>query len=382
VSKFDDKRAAAWSEWTIALDDRRRNLVAPCGDYRRYMYRRIAAFAVAVVSTVLVATADETGPNGIERPAELLFRSGFEGEVELGPLRPFGDGAWQEITGTDGESGFTWPPSIWDGTAALQLIAGMESVHEPADLPARMSNDFEFVTGPGGNRTRALRQIVRVGTGGVDENWSTTQNDLVLMPGPEGQGDLYIAYSLKLQGDLLERLTVDPWNHGERRVISTLLPRQVEQALDNPWAARVLSDWKTGGGNESGDYRILLSIHGDRDSRRVYWSLRGDNVANGGLPEQVFWEEINSTVRVPVGRWFRVEVFVHRSDGKDGRVLVAIDGTVLFDHYGPNFGIHRLPWSRIMPFLNYSTGQQLPAEQWVDDFEIWNGLPETATAAR
>ena len=58
-----------------------------------------------------------------------------------------------------------------------------------------------------------------------------------------------------------------------------------------------------------------------------------------------------------------------------------MDGATLFDRYGPNVGIHGLPWGRIMPFLNYSTGQQLPAEQWVDDLEIRNGLPAGATTA-
>ena len=251
----------------------------------------------------------------------------------------------------------------------------------PADLAARMSNDIEFVTGPHGNRTRALRQIVRGGTGGAGENWSRTQNDLVLMPGSEDQGDLYVAYWLKLEDDVFERLTADPWERGARALVPALLPRRLEHAMDNPWAARVLTDWKTGQGTEGGDYRVILSIYGDRDAHRLYWNLKGDNVADGGLPEQIFWEQTNSNVPVPVGRWFRLEVFVHRSGGDDGRVWVAVDGATLFDRFGPNIGIHGLPWNRIMPFLNYSTGQRLPAEQWVDDLEIRDGLPSSAAAA-
>ena len=363
------------------------------------MHRRIAPSAFAVLLTALVAAPDgvvaqavaldgqdaitsgEPEWNDRTRPAELLFRSGFEGEVEIGALRPYGDGAWQEITGEDTESGFAWPPSIWGGNGAFQLIAGDEATIVQADLAARMTNELEFVAGPHGNRTRALRQIVRGGTGGADENWSSTQNDLVLMPGPEDQGDLYIAYWLKLEDDVYERLTADPWDRGARRLIPALLPQRLEHSMDSPWAARVLTDWKTGRGTEGGDYRILLSIYGDRDAHRLYWNLRGDSVANGGMPEQVFWEQTNTIVRVPVGRWFRLEIFVHRSHGEDGRVWVAVDGATLFDRHGPNFGIHGLPWNRIMPFLNYSTGQRLPAEQWVDDLEIRYALPPSAAAA-
>jgi hypothetical protein len=32
-----------------------------------------------------------------------------------------------------------------------------------------------------------------------------------------------------------------------------------------------------------------------------------------------------------------------------------------------------------MPFLNYSTGQILPAYQWVDDIELWDRFPAHAS---
>jgi hypothetical protein len=32
-----------------------------------------------------------------------------------------------------------------------------------------------------------------------------------------------------------------------------------------------------------------------------------------------------------------------------------------------------------MPFLNYSSGQSLPAYQWVDDLELWDGFPASAS---
>ncbi|HYV61235.1 MAG TPA: hypothetical protein VE958_01095, partial [Bryobacteraceae bacterium] len=185
---------------------------------------------------------------------------------------------------------------------------------------------------------------------GATQNTGSTQNDFQIQPGTAGQGDLYLSYWLQLQSDLLARMTI------------------------NSWTARVVTDWKTGG-----DYRIVLSIFGDGASKRLYWHMAGDNNANGGLPLQTFWEQTNFNVPVPTGQWFRVEVFAHRSTGSDGRVWVAVNGQTLFDRYGPNMGINNLPWNRIMPFLNYSQGALLPAYQWMDDLEIWDGFPSTAS---
>jgi hypothetical protein len=148
----------------------------------------------------------------------------------------------------------------------------------------------------------------------------------------------------------------------------------------NGWSGRVVSDWKTGNGSGGGgDYRVVFSVFGDGAADRLYWHIKGDNVANGGLPEQIYWEQTNMNVPVPVGRWFRVEVFVHRSAGSDGRVWVAVDGQQIFNRTGSNMGVNGLPWNRIMPFLNYSTGQILPAYQWVDDIELWDRFPAHAS---
>jgi hypothetical protein len=351
--------------------------------------RTLSGAMSAVLLTLLVGSltrtaspqspAEEQGAGGAPH-GDLLFESGFEGDVMLGSLTPFGNGAWQRITGLDAETGFTWPPQVWGGTARFQLIAGDEVEIASAALAESMANEIRVVTGPQGDRTRALHQVVRHGAGGAVENWDSTQNAFQIHPGPSGQGDLYLSYWLKFQPDLVERMTTDPWDRGARRLIRAMLPRVLEHAIDNPWAGRVVTDWKTGTGTgDNGDYRIILSVYGDRDAKRLYWTLKGDNVAHCCVPRQNFWELTNVAVPVPVGRWFRVEVFVHRSDGNDGRVWAAVDGREIFDRYGPNVGVNDLPWNRIMPFLNYSTGQRLPAEHWVDDLELWTGFPPTAS---
>ena len=57
-----------------------------------------------------------------------------------------------------------------------------------------------------------------------------------------------------------------------------------------------------------------------------------------------------------------------------GRVWVAIDGKVLADKWGANFGPNRSPVNRIMTTLLYS-GSSYPIYQWVDDMQLWTTFP-------
>ena len=61
------------------------------------------------------------------------------------------------------------------------------------------------------------------------------------------------------------------------------------------WRAEPSNDlvfaWKT-----DGDYRVIANIASWEDGCRgakpngpLYWEIRGDNNANGGLPYQLFW---------------------------------------------------------------------------------------------
>lgn len=318
----------------------------------RHVLKIVADQQYFNLNQVMVRAASAPASSG----AKALFRSGFEGAVALDGLLMFGNGAWQDITGTDSETGFAWPPRLWGGSGRLQFIAGDNVSVLLTTLPGYMYNEIQTVTGRTGAASRALYSTVLTSVAGATVNWNSTQNDFVLFPGASGQGDLYVSYWLQFQPDLLQRMTV------------------------NNWAGRVVSDWKTGSATGGGDYRIVLNVYGDGANKRLYWQIQGDNVANGGLPQQVYWQLTNTAIPVPVGRWFRIEVFVHRSGGADGRVWVAVDGQKLFDRVGANLGVYALPWHRIMPFLNYSSGQSLPAYQWVDDFEIWDGFPATASA--
>ena len=126
----------------------------------------------------------------------------------------------------------------------------------------------------------------------------------MLQPARE-EGDMYISFWLKLQPDLLEKMTPQNW--------------------------RAVFEWKT-----DGDYRVIATIASWEDGCRgvkpngpLYWRIQGDNEANGGLPHQVFWKVENCSHPVPVDEWFKFEVFWHRSHLSEGRVWMAVNGQVI-----------------------------------------------------
>jgi len=288
--------------------------------------------------------------SGTSRGAKLIFSSGFEEGVAL--LAPRDGGSWQYLSGTDSTTGFAWPPNVWGGGAALQLLTGVSV--DDMSVSAYIVNRVETVTGRTGAPTRALYQsIVRRGTG-------VTQDILLLMPSARGaqEGDLYTSQWVKLQPDLA----------------SQLVPGKMADGSWGNW--RVLFEWKTGGpdgANYTGDYRIKVSINMGGGGE-LYWNVAGDNNANGFLPMETYWAVDNHRVPVVAGRWFRLETFSHRSSGADGEFWVKIDGETVADHWGANVGVNNAPINRIMLSQLY-TGGRLPAYQWVDDLDSWDGLP-------
>jgi len=127
-------------------------------------------------------------------------------------------------------------------------------------------------------------------------------------------------------------------------------------------------EWKT-----TGDYRISAQLV-NYGQTTPYWEIRADNVANGGLAYEAFWRIRNKTVRVPIGEWFKFEVFWHRSKGADGRVWMAVNGQKLIDKFGPNYGVNNNPIDRIFLMQLYSAASY-PLSQWTDDIQIWKTFP-------
>ncbi len=314
--------------------------------------------------------------NSTTNSATLLFKSGFGTGISL--PAPFSCGStecYQQVSGTDASTGFTWPPNIWGGTnmwakgGFLQLIA--DTSITSSTISNYVVNQLQTVTGHDGSSTTALYQQT---LGSAYQGNASRQAPYIITPDVTvAQGDLYVREWIKLEPNLTTELISG-------------------QFADGSWGDwRVVSEWKTGGQamggttgcvpsapTYGGDYRIISFIIMD-NSGNLFWRTQGDNNANGGLPFTTFWQVDNHTVPVPVGQWFKYEWFWHRSANSDGRAWAAVDGQVIADHYGPNMGAYNCPINRIVPFTVY-TGGYFPAYQWVDDLEIWNTFPADATS--
>jgi len=296
------------------------------------------------------APAPAPSPAPAPTSSTLLFSSGFEGATALLPPSDlYGNGGWQNIVGIDSITGFAWPPNIWGG-GTTRLFLFPDAPVDATTIGNYVVNQIQTVTGHNGTPTQALyQQMSQSGVSGTGPNGDPAQDGLYLQPVSE-TSDLYISYWLKYQPNLMQSMIPPNW--------------------------RVLFEWKT-----SSDYRVIVSVvtwglDANGVNVPLSWEIIGDNVA-GSLPQQRFWDVYNTTVPVPVGEWFKFEVFWHRSSGNDGRVWMAVNGQPIVDHSGPNIGINNAPIDRIM-MPNLYSGGSYPIYQWVDDVQIWDGFPPDA----
>jgi hypothetical protein len=300
--------------------------------------------------------------------AKLLFRSGFEGATNIVPWTAediWGTGGFQGITGLDSTTGFSWPTNIWNGWGGGGKILSLTDpvAVTPATIDSYLFNRLDSVTGHTGASSRTLYQEITRGQNGTESmGASVTQTQFQFLPGAEVP-DMYISYWIKLQPDLVEKMTNLPAGPGISEGGTWRSVFGAKTGTQNTW----------GGPADNGDYRIAAYIV-TYGNTRPYWRVSGDNVAGGNAPLVNNWDVYNKDVPVPVGQWFKFELYWHRSAGSDGRVWAAVNGQTIADHRGPNMGAQNLPINRIMAPILYSH-MRMPMYQWVDDIEVWDGIP-------
>ena len=288
----------------------------------------------------------------ITHAANLLFKSNFGAGVSLSaPTAFYTNGAWQYITGTDSETGYSWPiKALGADFSGIQLIT-IDPI-DSSSIGNYIANEIRQVTGPKGNLVNEIFQNVKI-NGDLGQAGSQAPL-LIKRPWTVGDvNDLYMTYWFKYPADFPSKL--DPTVPGAR------------------WRSQF--EFKTGGylNTYAGDYRISVVILKGTDGQ-LYWQTKGDNVANGPWSKIDYWTENNHTVAVPIDKWFKFEVYWHRSGGADGRFWAAVDGQVIADHYGPNMGDYNLPVTRIMVNNPYSGGYAT-VESHSTGLEIWDGFP-------
>ncbi|PTQ69636.1 hypothetical protein C8R26_1342 [Nitrosomonas oligotropha] len=284
--------------------------------------------------------------------ANLLFKSNFGTGVALTqPTNFYANGAWQYLTGIDKETGHSWPIKAFGADfSGIQLIT-VDPINSTS-IGNYITNEVRSVTGPKGNTIRELFQNVKI-NGALGQAGSQAP---LLIKRPWTIGDVnnfYMTYWFKYPADFPSKLTRDVAGAG--------------------W--RTQFEIKTGGYLNTwvGDYRIGITILKGLDGQ-LYWQTKGDNVANGPWPRIDYWTIDNNAVAVPIDKWFKFEVYWHRSGGSDGRFWAAVDGQVIADHYGPNMGDYKLPVTRIMVNNPYSGGTAT-IESHSTGLQIWDGFP-------
>ena len=271
------------------------------------------------VSFIFLACGSES-----KSEAKLLFSSGFEDAVYIDNNIEEEDADYRVIRGEDKTTGFSWPISILGASkSALHLI---EDENGQA-----LTNRIETVIGHNGNKTRALYS---------QENYTlgATQSPYEILNIKEGKKDLYIRYWIKLDRESLSQ--IDKW--------------------------RTFFEWKSKDYAKGEGFRLISYIYTDKEGN-PYWHWQGD-----ASPTNPIWEIDNKKVKVPIDEWFLTEFYWHWSEGEDGRALWKINGEVIGDHYGATTRNSK-PIDFIM--LTQIYGDANPKHQWVDDIEIWDGLP-------
>ena len=257
---------------------------------------------------------------------KLLFKSGFEDGVYLeAPNDDTPIGRYQLIKGRDSETGFSWPINLLGAhTGGLHFVDD--------DNFNALENEIQTVIGHTGDSTKALYNIEHYDMG-------ITQCPYEILDITEGTKDLYIKYWIKLDSASLFK--------------------------PNMW--RTFFEYKTKDYAEGSGFRLISYIYTDNDGI-PYWHWQGDKD-----PEHSVWEIDNRTVPIPINKWFSTEFYWHWSNGNDGRALWKINGQIIGDHYGPTTRYSK-PVDFIM--LTQIYGDANPKYQWIDDIEIWNGMPK------
>ena len=333
-----------------------------------FLWALLAGCGGGLASSACAATAatPDAKPKDPSAPtAKLLFKTNFGAGVTLAaPSSMSSTASWQDLKGTDAQTGFSFPVSaLGSDRTGLQLIGAHRmtgAALRTDNLNEYFGNELRTTTGPDGKPASEIFFNLRkkdepVGKGG-------SQIPLMInRPSTIGDtGDVYISYWFKHRADLAAQLD--------------------HKVSAGNW--RVQFEFKTGGfkdpakGKEAyaGDYRISTTILKSKDEGKLYWRSKGDNSANmesfmPGWKRVTYWTVENDTVPVPVGEWFKFEVFWHRSNGSDGRYWAAVNGQVIADHLGPNMGEYNLPITRIM-VTNVYTGGYGPVQGEMTGLEI------------
>jgi hypothetical protein len=274
-----------------------------------------------------------------EKNKNEFFASGFEGVKIEGPITSEFRIA-HGIRGTDSKTGYTWPDDLLGFN--FRPAHFRYAINPDKNIDDYVKTSIQPIIGPDGKMTDALYQEIKKND--LDTTPISRNNYMMWPDAGEDYKQLYIGYWIKLQPNLEDILNFDAYQ----------------------WHMHM--EWK-----EINDtYRWNLQINRDGNDSPLFWKSTGQiGIPDAPLTEKwvrenVDWEIINKNVRVPLGKWFYLEVYWER-DPINGRVWVAVDGETIADHYGRTMLIN--PIREFFPFKVYThdaTFVNGPSYQWID----------------
>ncbi len=275
-------------------------------------------------------SCEKKSPDEIPSKPKLLFKSGFESGVYIDNTAYVDNEDYRYIKGTDNETGFSWPIDILGSTnSGLHYISDDNHQATFAEL--------QRVIGHNGDSTTVLFQ---------KENYEfldDTQCPYEILDITDGKKDLYIKFWMKLDSASLHQ--PDKW-----RAIFEYKTK----------------DYDLGNGTGTG-YRLIAFIYTDLNGN-PYWHIQGDK-----NPQNAIWEFDNYDIAVPENEWFLTEFYWKWSDDSDGRTFWKINHNIIADYNGSTTRNSK-PIDFII--LNQIYGDANPKHKWIDDIEIWDGIPE------
>lgn len=289
--------------------------------------------------------------------ANLLFKSGFEG-VNVGAQT----GDYKFITGTDSETGYSWPPTFWNSGVA-GTPNGIHTIS--SQFGATYTNELVTMTGHTGAQTTALK----VGIDAFPQPYKNTQtpyqiNDIggSQLGGVGEPEEIYHKFWIRLD-DM--SAVINGSNGNTSRMI---------------WQFKSINfddNWVIGDGDDDA-YRISLYVYYNATDG-LYFST----VADWQPREENAWWIQKNYMTVPTEEWFKVEIYDKVSDGEDGIFWIKINDVQIAYKEGRNLGNNNpTSWGpdiKAPDNLRYWTLWQFYSAytgvQWIDDIEIWDGIP-------